>query len=538
MKLYKYSLPVFALLLGAGCDDIENQLPKGNGLTEAQNIAAVAAVPALAESTFSGMFSMMGYPNYALGGTRADDFGYIMMAFSNDIEGADVVLPNSGYNWFSVCGEYSSRTANYANPRIRYATPYNQIKIANDIITMTKSSPDSANVCKLAQCRAMRAFAYEQLVPSFQFLSNLDDLCVPIVTEETTDFFNNPRATVREIFDLIIADLDSAIAHLDGYNRTSKAYINLNVAYGLRARAYLALGKYAEAAADAEKAMEGFTPASIEDVSVPSFYDIAEENWIWGIDMTAAIAAKNAYATGDAWIRSFSGDGYSAACAVYSMINTLLYDKIPDTDIRKQWWVDENLNSTLLDDLTWDETKGQAIATLKIADIKEPFEPYTNVKFGMASGIGSTTNDSDWPLMRVEEMILIQAEGYAKSGNTAKAIEVLNNFVKTYRDPSYDASAFSNLEDEIWKQRRIELWGEGFFIYDANRLQKPIVRFHGEGTSNQPDAFAFNLDVKDGWRLMRFPQSETNTNASIVDNTDGSKPTVSQNPNLLDGVTD
>lgn len=540
MKLYKYSLPFVAALFAVGCEDIENQVPSGNGITEAQNTEAVIKDPSLADASFLGMFDMMGYPGYALG-DRADDFGYIMMAFSNDIEGADVVLPNSNYNWFSVCGEYSSRTASYANPRIRYATPYNQIYIANDIIRTTAAATDSANVCKRAQAYAVRAFAYEQLAPSFQFLRNLDEPCVPIVTEQTSDFFNNPRATVREIYDLILADLDSAIAYLPGYNRPSNAFVNLQVAYGLRARANLALGKYEAAADDATKAIGDLLPASIEEVSRPSFYSISDKNWIWGIDMTAALAAKYAYATSDSWIRSFSGDSYSAGTACYAMINTLLYDKIPATDVRKGWWVDENLESPVLENEEWSNdgkvTKGQAIATLEIEDVKEAFLPYTNVKFGMASGIGSTTNDSDWPLMRVEEMILIQAEGYAKSGNEAKAKEILGNFVKTYRDPSYDVNAYGNLADEIWKQRRIELWGEGFFVFDANRLQKPIVRFHDD-SNNMPDAFRFNLDANDGWRLMRFPQSEMNTNAAIVDNSDGGKPQVNSGSSLRDGVTD
>ena len=39
--------------------------------------------------------------------------------------------------------------------------------------------------------------------------------------------------------------------------------------------------------------------------------------------------------------------------------------------------------------------------------------------------------------MRVEEMILIKAEGLAKSGQEATAKQVLEDFVRTYRDPSY-----------------------------------------------------------------------------------------------------
>lgn len=43
--------------------------------------------------------------------------------------------------------------------------------------------------------------------------------CVPLITEETTNFVNNPRATVGKVYEQIISDLNSAIDLLEGYNR-------------------------------------------------------------------------------------------------------------------------------------------------------------------------------------------------------------------------------------------------------------------------------------------------------------------------------
>ena len=111
--------------------------------------------------------------------------------------------------------------------------------------------------------------------------------------------------------------------------------------------------------------------------------------------------------------------------------------------------------------------------------------------------------------------------------------------MKTYRDPSYDINGRSlTLADEIWFQRRVELWGEGFFTADAKRLGKPIVRFHSGKDNNFPNAYQFNVAADDGWLNMRFPQSEKNNNLSIVDNEGGSLPVAGQNGNLRDGVTD
>ena len=543
MKIYKISTMVLGGLMLASCSDIDEQIYSGGAFSKEQSQDIVNAIPTRVEATFNGMFTFMGNPaqNYGtrFSSARPDDFGFIMMALSQDLEGADMIGADNGYNWFSAACEYSSRTPSYANPYIRYVTPYTLIGMVKDILaTIPEDTEDASLINMKAQAKALRAYSYLSLAPYFQgsYETSKDKPCVPVLSD-SVDVTNNPRATVEQVYNVIVEDLTWAIDHLDE-TRSSKAYVNANVAYGLRARAYLAMGKGAEAAADAEKAMQGYEPASIAEVSVPTFCDMEEHNWIWAIDITDDQANYYGYATAPSWLSSLCGDGYGAACGTTAMINKLLWDKIPATDVRKGWWIDENLHSPNWADLTWGTAKGDEIATLTIENVKIELPPYTNIKFGMKSGIGSTLNNNDWPLMRVEEMILIQAEGYAISGNEAKAKEILTNFVKTYRDPNYTIPSGRTLRDEIWFQRRVELWGEGFAVSDARRLNKPIVRFHGPNTTNYADAFQFNIAADDGWLNMRFPQSEKDNNSAIVDNTEGSLPVAGQNPELRDGVTD
>ena len=544
MKIYKISTMVLGGLMLASCSDIDEQIYSGGAFSKEQSQDIVNAIPTRVEATFNGMFTFMGNPaqNYGtrFSSARADDFGFIMMALSQDFEGADMIGADNGYNWFSAACEYSSRTPSYANPYIRYVTPYTLIGMVKDILaTIPEDTEDASLINMKAQAKTLRAYSYLSLAPYFQgsYETSKDKPCVPVLSD-SVDVTNNPRATVEQVYNVIVDDLTWAIDHLDE-TRSSKAYVNANVAYGLRARAYLAMGKGAEAAADAEKAMQGYEPASIAEVSVPTFCDMEEHNWIWAIDITDDQANYYGYATAPSWLSSLCGDGYGAACGTTAMINKLLWDKIPATDVRKGWWIDENLHSPNWADLTWGTAKGDEIANLVLDDgSKVELPPYTNIKFGMKSGVGSTLNNNDWPLMRVEEMILIQAEGYAISGNEAKAKEILTNFVKTYRDPSYTIPSGRTLRDEIWFQRRVELWGEGFAVSDARRLNKPIVRFHGPNTTNYADAFQFNIAADDGWLNMRFPQSEMDNNRAIVDNEEGSLPVAGQNPNLRDGVTD
>ena len=528
----------------AGCAKFDQLEPQGGTLLASQVKTANEYAPSRGNASFNGMYTKLGAPSGTLGGGadgRPDDFGFIMIAFSGDLEAADVVTANSGYNWFSTCGALTSRNGDYANPYIRYAAPYNEIAAANEIIaTNSADSEDKEVIYKLAQAHAIRAFSYLNLAPYFQFRYEIaaDQPCVPLVTENTENFTDNPRATVAEIYELIMSDLNWAIDNLEGFTRNDKSRIDRQVAYGLRARANLYMGNWAEAASDASLAAEGYTPASMDEVSTPSFYRLDEHNWIWGYDMTTDMALTNTYATSSSWIRSFSGDGYSAGTQVYSCINNLLYNKIPASDVRKGWWVNAALQSPLLKTVSWNGVSGNDIATLEIENVKLPFLPYTNVKFGM-NAIGGTNNDEDWPFMRVEEMILIQAEGLVRSGQRALGKQVLESFVKTYRDPLYSADASGrSLEDEIWFQRRVELWGEGFSNPDTRRLGKPLVRFHSDQMSNFPTAFRFNMAADDGWWLMRFSTAETNTNLAIVNNDGGSRPVTDQHPELRDGVTD
>ncbi|MGM9750611.1 MAG: RagB/SusD family nutrient uptake outer membrane protein [Candidatus Cryptobacteroides sp.] len=540
MKLNRYFTLALSALAFSACVDFEEAKPQGGTMLASQLQTTNIVAPTRAEASFNGLFTDLGKPNVFYGSDRADDWGFLMINFSNDAESADLVIADSGYNWFIVCGEWSSRNANYANPYMRYGNPYNLISKVNTFVSsFPEDTDDEKTLNMIAQARALRAYAYYNLVTDYQFNYQIakNEPAVPIVTEETTNFTENPRATVAEVYELMLSDLGYAVQILDASTiaRATKMFINADVAHGLRARVYLTMGEWDKAYADAQAAAKNYTPASIEEVSHPSFMDISEHNWLWGYDMTTDMAKYGLVQTTSSWLRSFSAEAYAPSCAVYACINNILYDKIAATDVRKGWWVDPDLKSPLLEGLTWDGAGD--VANLTIPDIKEPFIPYTNVKFGCYT-CGTTKNDEDTPLMRVEEMILIMAEAKAHS-NEAEARKILEDFVKQYRDPSYNSNERGlKLLDEIWFQRRVELWGEGFGMKDVRRLQKPVVRFHSGQESNVPDAFRFNVAADDGWMLLRFPQREMNTNFAIVDNTGGNQPVAGQNPELKDGVTD
>ncbi len=532
---------VFGAFFVSACS-MDHIVLEGGIQDEDQIQQTITAIPDRANADIYGIYSIIGQQFVVLGGGFHNDFGYPAQCLSQDLNGADMVCDNSSFNWFSDSSAYTDRNTGYAVAMFRYANPYNLIKLCNDVIvTINPATATKEMLHTLGQAKVMRALGYYSIAPYYQFsyITNPDDECVPLVTEKTLDYANNPRATNRQIYGLMIEDLTEAIEYLKDYSRgTSKVEADQQVAYGLRARVNLAMGNYEEAASDAAAAREGYTPASIEQVSTPAFCKITEPNWIWGIQIENTNIGTP-LATWPSKLSSFTGQGYTGLTGCYKRINKLLYDKIDSKDVRKGWWINEELDSPLLNTVTWEGKTGKAISSLKIPNSKEAFVPYTNVKFGMKSGIGSIQNDSDWPLMRVEEMILVEIEGLAKSGKEPEAARMLEEFISTYRYPAYKCSKTGQeLYDEIWKQRRIELWGEGFAMYDVMRLQKNIVRITGTDTANWPDDFAFNVEYGDPYLLLRFPDSETNVNLAVppTENTGGDLPETLQNANLKDGV--
>jgi hypothetical protein len=97
--------------------------------------------------------------------------------------------------------------------------------------------------------------------------------------------------------------------------------------------------------------------------------------------------------------------------------------------------------------------------------------------------------------------------------NNPNAKQTLENFVKTYRNPDYTCTASSaqEMQDEIWLQRRMELWGEGFALFDILRLKKPIIR----KDTNYEAKVQFNLEPESQIMIYRIPQCEMETNNGI-----------------------
>ena len=110
-------------------------------------------------------------------------------------------------------------------------------------------------------------------------------------------------------------------------------------------------------------------------------------------------------------------------------------------------------------------------------------------------------------------MLLIQAEAKAMGGDVPGGKAILENFVRTYRDPNYTCTATTaeDVQNAVWLQRRVELWGEGFSFFDLLRLKKPLDR---TGT-NYESSVSYQLPAESQIFLWIIPEDEINNNAAL-----------------------
>ncbi len=552
----KYLLPALALAFTAfglsSCEDMLETHYLGGTQDETQIKETIDANPSRINSTVGGMYALLNQPlGYANDGVHSD-FGYPSLAMYQDLGGPDITNIVSDYDHFTPSIDWSDRNPNYWVPFLRVTLLNNLLYAAQEVINSVDANTTNPEaMAALGQGYAMRAFAYLAMAPYFQFsyIGNEDAPSVPMMLDGV-DQRNNPRVPQRVLYNSMLEDLTEAIRLLDGFTRTSKDVIDQNVAYGIRARVNLNMGNWDAAVADADSALIGYGPYTYTEIAANPGFNNSKDleghtpHWIWACIIPVDIIGS-AKCSWPAQIGSFSNSSYSAKFGIYRMINKLLWDKIPATDVRRAWWLDENLYSPYLENLAWTDPKSGAVYTgtdipaAEIPNFKQKMTPYTNVKFVGAAGVGGATNEGDWCMMRAEEMILIKAEALAQAGDVGAGQAVLAALMAE-RDPEYaTAPKCPNFIDEVWKQRRIELWGEGFSMSDIIRLNKPMVRFHeGDTTTNVTEVYRFNVAPKDPYILLRFVDTEIDNNLAVVQNEGGQQPKQGDGAGLLDGVTD
>ncbi len=507
-RIFLSLLAIFALCGAVKADIIERYLNiyQGPYISSSYKLSEVDSVTfssvlvtdaELRERTLNNIYAYM--VRFDIASTSHDDFSYMSVLHSTDMMGQDIAM--AGIHWFNYDYAHDNDSAQYRRTLVNWRTFYTLIEGANSILGQYGQEPtDTYDKANMAQAFALRGMAYYYLIQLYQhpvtadglpnlaakgvpmYYSSYDALLDASLTDEVQTK-RKGRNTVEMVYAQIEKDLTNAVRLLEDYDRPSKNYINQAVANGLLARYYL-LSQQWEKAFEAARAAKtgGNLIAGLND----GFMDIHCVEWMWGFDHTSE--TQTSYASFFSHISNLTL-GYAGIGYAPRLIDRSLYEAMDNNDLRKAYWFNgpaENPAST---------TVAAAL-------------PYASLKFG---DLGDWT--MDYVYMRVAEMYLIEAEALAHLGREAEAAQAIAPLMNARIDGGWSKESIS--VEEIYLQRRIELWGEGFSFFDLKRLNKGINRSY-EGT-NHLDGFQLVVEPLAKTWIYQIPKSIMETNEQLTE---------------------
>ncbi|MBP9998695.1 MAG: RagB/SusD family nutrient uptake outer membrane protein [Bacteroidales bacterium] len=499
----KYLILIAAAIIGlSACDIIQEDrfnVQNSSVLPGSSAAEMVENDPSFLLSYVNGMYSyMVQYNTQASSSTTHDDYGFLSVCHNLELGGQTLAIGGT-LNWgrYDIPHGYGSQ--NYAHTFHYWNFFYTLIAKANEIIDFFgEADPSNASLRGyLGQAYAIRAMCYTYLVQIYQdpvsgttpdmVLETKRPAC-PIIYAtrdgKTTDEAGakGGRNTVADIMEEIERNIALAEPLLKDYTRSSKNEINYSVLKGIEARYYLFAQKWSDAADAAAEAQNGFTVIPLAKVATNGFMEVEDAEVLWGFNHSTE--TMTSYASFFSHVGNDSS-GYGGVGQSVHCIDKALYDQIPDTDARKK-----QFNGPAGD-------PSAATTGAKLA--------YANRKFGhMANWL------QDYLYMRVEEMILIEAEAEARQNNNGVAASVLVKLM-AQRDPSWGASTVTI--DDILLQRKIELWCEGFEYFDIRRNGLGIDRKYAG--SNHIAANQFTFPAHDLSWNFQIPLREIQNNNNI-----------------------
>lgn len=460
---------------------------------------AVSQDPALLNGNIAGLYTTM-FETETGGTTGHDDFGQKGFDIFSDLMVSDMALLGINYGWYRDLSRYTS-TVDFTqnNVYIPWRYYYRIIFAANTVIDALGGTDaeieerESRHI--MGQAKAVRAYAYFYLANLYsrEGYGTGNEQIIPIY--DNTQVPNQPLSSTKEVYDLIVSDLTTAIEYLDDFNRDSKSQVNKSVAQGLLAYALAARasnedlkdvvtitneiigsGKYpltqrSEVVANLGENGELLNPQS-------GFNDVNTPSWMWGVDLTLENGLNLV-----SWWGQIDMFTYSyASVGDRKGIDKALFDQIPETDIRKnQFWPSD------------------------LTPRNKFFTPARVIQ-------GQRYIETDYIYMRSDEMVLLNAEANAKLGDEGAARTSLKKLLDLrVEDSGYiDLLTGQALLDEIYLQSRIELWGEGKTYLAMKRNKKTIVRGSNH-LSHAGKEFKYNAPEL----TFPIPQSEVLNNPEI-----------------------
>ena len=314
------------------------------------------------------------------------------------------------------------------------------IKGAQDVLSRGKdlkmSADDSTKVRSyISQCYALRALSTFVLTNlyglPYQAGTDNAQLGISLLDKNPLEpFVKTKRFSVKECYDQVLSDIKQAEEYYEGtgeMNGSPQFYFNDAAIAALKARVELFMGKYENAAADAQKAID-----------LRNSGDVSNESYVkmWS---SIAITDEDIFTISKSDNDNLSANALNTLYGSYKgTLSNVLKAKFGKNDIRAQ--------------------------VLRV----------TAYKF---QGTSTSQAVSNIPIFRKSEMYLIIAECQARLNQQEKAREALlytakrNTDIATVDNLPQDTS---ELLDFIFEERARELYQEGHRWFDARRMGRTL----------------------------------------------------------------
>lgn len=464
MKRYSFTLVVAALLVlsTVSCKKFLERPPEGQ-LTE--------------EEAFSSEANLVAYSNGI----------YTLLAENSFYSGRHQVLNEllgDHYRGDRFTGDYAEifkrQNSFFGGTRDDYyRTAYRIIANANNVILHLDVASNAVTKSILeGEAKLFRAIAHFEMVRMFGqpwgYSSDNSHLGVPLRT--IIDLGSVQRATVKQVYDQVIADLKDAEVLLPAANTNGKFY----TATSWAAKAYLAKVYFQQ---------NDFTNA----------YNYANQ-----------VIASNKF-TLDASFNSRFSQGLSTEGILVIADQNSPNQFNPGGDLRGNFRSDLAIPGFTFTDQYY------AVATARPADLRKAAWNSNTLQSGFNVLAKYNKNFFDLPLVHLTEIKLIRAEAGAETGgaNLAVAITDINDIMtRAYGGTTFNLPANATAGAVIAatrSERELELVGEG------NRTQE--IKRIGARTGN-------NIDRRGSvWNcngfILQFPKAEKDANTSFVMNVEG-----------------
>ena len=277
-----------------------------------------------------------------------------------------------GYDWWcGYVGAYGY-VMNADNNRqlVPFKTFYKIIKSANDIIGPLASSEEMNEEQKefLGIAYTYRALMYHDMYNLYMPADNkyldysaVEGLTVPIVVSsaEEEPQYKSSRAPKDVLSAFVLSDLDKAEELLANYTPSTARYPSLAVVYGLKARMYMAMMDYENAAKYARMAIDksGKTPLTESEWSDPTkaFCDASGNNsWMWYYSISGNNMGNLCNPTG--FLAGESDWGYNSLTRL--ALHKWLYDRLNRSDFRKKSFIDPDRETYPASYYKWADATG------------------------------------------------------------------------------------------------------------------------------------------------------------------------------------